>query len=378
MQAREIAGVFLRLGITGFGGPAAHIALMRDEFVRRRQWMKDDEFLEMVGIANLIPGPNSTELAMHIGSRQAGKRGLFVAGACFIIPAVVIVACIAWLYSEYGTSPAVIDVRYGVLPVIIAIIAHALTGLARSTLVSIQNVVVASAACVAYFFGVHELVVLVMAGIVVVVWSQIFKWWSERGTTGNASRMFGLGLLPIVMTEKVSDATLWRLFLVFLEIGAVLYGSGYVLLAFLENQLVNELGWLTSQQLLDAVAVGQVTPGPLFSTATFIGWQVAGVWGSVVATVGIFLPSFVFVSLLVVIVPWVRRHTTVQTFINGVTIASLGLMAGVLVDLVDDALMDPFTVAIAALSLMVLLVSKVNTTWLVGVGVVIGVANHLV
>ncbi len=376
MQAREIAGVFLRLGITGFGGPAAHIALMRDEFVRRRQWMKDDEFLEMVGIANLIPGPNSTELAMHIGSRQAGKRGLFVAGACFIIPAVVIVACIAWLYSEYGTSPAVIDVRYGVLPVIIAIIAHALTGLGRSTLVSSRNVVIASAAFVAYLFNVHELIILVVAGIFAIALSMIVKYWTERKTNGRTPLMVGIGLLPFGVAEKSADIKLWRLFLVFLEIGAVLYGSGYVLLAFLENQLVNELGWLTSQQLLDAVAVGQVTPGPLFSTATFIGWQVAGVWGSVVATVGIFLPSFVFVSLLVVIVPWVRRHTAIQTFINGVTIASLGLMAGVLVDLVDDALVDPFTIAIAAVSLMVLLISKVNTTWLVAAGVAIGVTNH--
>ncbi len=376
MQAREIAGVFLRLGITGFGGPAAHIALMRDEFVRRRQWMKDDEFLEMVGIANLIPGPNSTELAMHIGSRQAGKRGLFVAGACFIIPAVVIVACIAWLYSEYGTSPAVIDVRYGVLPVIIAIIAHALTGLGRSTLVSSRNVVIASAAFVAYLFNVHELIILVVAGIFAIALSMIVKYWTERKTNGRTPLMVGIGLLPFGVAEKSADIKLWRLFLVFLEIGAVLYGSGYVLLAFLENQLVNELGWLTSQQLLDAVAVGQVTPGPLFSTATFIGWQVAGVWGSVVATVGIFLPSFVFVSLLVVIVPWVRRHTAIQTFINGVTIASLGLMAGVLVDLVDDALVDPFTIAIAAVSLMVLLISNVNTTWLVAAGVAIGVTNH--
>jgi chromate transporter len=376
VQAREIAGVFLRLGITGFGGPAAHIALMRDEFVRRRQWMKDDEFLEMVGIANLIPGPNSTELAMHIGSRQAGKRGLFVAGACFIIPAVVIVACIAWLYSEYGTSPAVIDVRYGVLPVIIAIIAHALTGLGRSTLVSSRNVVIASAAFVAYLFNVHELIILVVAGIFAIALSMIVKYWTERKTNGRTPLMVGIGLLPFGVAEKSADIKLWRLFLVFLEIGAVLYGSGYVLLAFLENQLVNELGWLTSQQLLDAVAVGQVTPGPLFSTATFIGWQVAGVWGSVVATVGIFLPSFVFVSLLVVIVPWVRRHTAIQTFINGVTIASLGLMAGVLVDLVDDALVDPFTIAIAAVSLMVLLISNVNTTWLVAAGVAIGVTNH--
>jgi chromate transporter len=375
VRARDIAGVFFRLGVTGFGGPAAHIALMRDEFVRRRQWMKDDEFLEMVGIANLIPGPNSTELAMHIGSRQAGRKGLVVAGVCFIVPAVVIVGFLAWLYAEYGTNPAVVDVRYGVLPVIIAIVAHALTGLGRSSLVSLHNVVIAVGAFIAYVLDVHELIILFVAGVIAIGWSYLEN--IRRGRNDRASLFLGLALLPFIASGTEKDASLWRLFLVFLQIGAVLYGSGYVLLAFLENQLVNELGWLTNEQLLDAVAVGQVTPGPLFSTATFIGWQVAGVWGSVVATVGIFLPSFVFVSLLVVIIPWVRRHNSAQLFINGVTIASLGLMGGVLVQLVDTALVDALTIAIAVVSLVVLLASKINTTWLVGVGVVVGVLHHL-
>jgi len=388
VRARDIAGVFLRLGVTGFGGPAAHIALMRDEFVRRRKWMEDDEFLEMVGITNLIPGPNSTELAMHIGARQAGRKGLLVAGTGFIIPAVVTVAFLAWLYAEYGTDPAVVDVRYGVLPVIIAIVAHALTGLGRATLTSIRNAVIAGAAFVVYLIDVHELIILVAAGSVAIAWMHISTAWQDRdhqkpghgdsGIAGSSPMLFGIALLPAAVTENIKDASLWRLFLVFLQIGALLYGSGYVLLAFLENQLVNELGWLTSEQLLDAVAVGQVTPGPLFSTATFIGWQVAGVWGSVVATVGIFLPSFVFVALLVVIVPWVRRHPNVQLFINGVTMASLGLMAGVLIDLIDDALVDPFTVLVTVVSLSLLLATRLNTTWLVGAGVAIGIANYFV
>lgn len=377
MQARDIAGVFFRLGVTGFGGPAAHIAMMRDEFVRRRQWMKDEEFLEMVGIANLIPGPNSTELAMHIGARQAGRRGLFVAGVCFIVPAVVIVGFLAWLYGEHGTNPAVVDVRYGVLPVIIAIVAHALTGLGRSSLVSMRNVVIASAGFIAYLLDVHELIILFVAGIIAIAWSYVADCWRPGVNKKHFSLVVGLAVLPMVASGTERNATLWRLFLVFLQIGAVLYGSGYVLLAFLESQLVNELGWLTDEQLLDAVAVGQVTPGPLFSTATFIGWQVAGVWGSIVATVGIFLPSFVFVALLVVIVPLVRRHKSAQLFIQGVTIASLGLMAGVLVELVDVALIDALTVSIAIVSLVILLATKVNTTWLVGAGVVIGVLHHL-
>lgn len=377
MEARDIAGVFFRLGVTGFGGPAAHIAMMRNEFVRRRQWMKDEEFLEMVGIANLIPGPNSTELAMHIGARQAGRRGLFIAGVCFIIPAVVIVGFLAWLYAEHGTNPAVVDVRYGVLPVIIAIIAHALTGLGRSSLVSVRNVVIASTAFVVFLFDVHEIIILLVAGVVTIAWTHVVGWWRERQNKNHSPLVVGLALLSTVVTDTERNVTLWRLCLVFLQIGAVLYGSGYVLLAFLESQLVHELGWLTNEQLLDAVAVGQVTPGPLFSTATFIGWQVAGVWGPIVATVGIFLPSFVFVALLTVIVPWVRRHKSAQLFIQGVTIASLGLMAGVLVELVDVALVDFLTITTAVASLVILLVTKLNTTWLVSAGVVIGVLHHL-
>jgi chromate transporter len=222
------------------------------------------------------------------------------------------------------------------------------------------------------------LVVLLGCGLGVIFWSWLETWWGSRNDRGYLPIWTGVGLLPFVTDHNENDESLWRLFLVFLQIGAVLYGSGYVLLAFLESRLVNDFGWLTSQQLLDAISIGQVTPGPLFSTATFIGWQVAGVWGAVVATVGIFLPSFVFVSLLVVIIPWVKRHATAQTFVHGVTVASLGLMAGVLLDLVDDALIDPFTVGIATVALMVLIATKWNATWLIAVGVIIGVGNHLI
>jgi chromate transporter len=378
VRSRDLVAIFLKLGITGFGGPVAHIALMREEFVRRRQWMGDDDFLEMVGIANLIPGPNSTELAMHIGSQQAGKKGLVVAGVCFILPAVVIVSLFSWLYSEYGTQPAVIDLRYGVLPVIIAIVAHALVGLARSTLVSFRNFAISVFAFVAYLMDVHELLVLLIGGAVIIAWSWLSKWWQLREDNKHSLMWCGLVSLPFVVDNHAKDVSLWRLFLVFLQIGAVLYGSGYVLLAFLESRLVNDFGWITSEQLLDAIAIGQVTPGPLFSSATFIGWQVAGIWGAVVATAGIFLPSFVFVSLLVVIVPWVRRHESAQLFVRGVTIASLGLMVGVLVDLVDNALIDSFTIAIATMSLLVLIATKFNATWLIAAGVIIGIAHHVV
>ncbi|MGE0304990.1 MAG: chromate efflux transporter [Acidimicrobiia bacterium] len=366
----EVARLFLRLGVLGFGGPAAHIAMMRDEVVRRRGWIDDEEFLDLVGATNLIPGPNSTELAIHLGHLRAGGRGLVVSGVCFIAPAVVIVSVLAWLYREHGTDPAIVDLRYGVLPVIIAIVAHALVGLGRSALTSSINAVVAVAAMVCYLFGVHELLVLVAAGTLTALWAGRHRL--------RPSAAMGL-IVPMLNGDATAPAavSLRRLFLVFLEIGSVLYGSGYVLLAFLQRNLVDNNGWLTSQQLLDAIAVGQVTPGPVFTTATFVGWQIDGPAGAAVATIGIFLPSFVFVALLRRIVPWMRARPIARAFLTGLTTASLGLMAGVLVDLTETALTDVFTVTVAIAALGVLIRTKVNSAWLISVGVVIG-AMHII
>lgn len=355
----DLARTFLRLGITGFGGPAAHIAMMRDEFVTRRGWFDDADFASMVGAVNLIPGPNSTELAMHVGQRRSNGRGLLVAGAAFIIPAVVIVGLLAWLYDVHGANPTVVDVRWGVLPVIVAIVAHATWGLGKSILRSATPIALAVASMAALLVGINELLVLVVAGIV---------------SMGVAARTAMFPPWLGVMTA-VADASLRRVFVVFLEIGSVLYGSGYVLVAFLEGRLVDELGWLTSQQVLDAVAVGQITPGPVFSTATFVGWQVAGVWGAVVATVGIFGPSFVFVAFLGRIIEWLRRHPEGTAFLNGVTAASLGLMAGALVRLTSAALVDPLTVIVAVAALITLITQRVSTTWLVLAGVALGITR---
>lgn len=354
----DLARVFLRLGVTGFGGPAAHIAMMREEFVARRQWFDDADFASMVGAVNLVPGPNSTELAMHIGQRRAGGRGLVVAGAAFIVPAVLIVGVLAWLYATHSTNPAVIDVRWGVLPVIVAIVAHATWGLGRSVLTHATPVVVAAASMAALLVGVNELMVLIVAGVVAVAATH-----RPRGT---------LAVSPLAIIVVAADASLRRVFVVFLEIGSVLYGSGYVLVAFLEGRLVDHLGWLTTQQVLDAVAVGQITPGPVFSTATFVGWQVAGTWGAVVATIGIFGPSFVFVAFLGRITEWLKRRRAGTAFLDGVTAASLGLMAGALVRLGDAALVDPATVVVCAVSLVLLITSRASTTVLVLVGVAIG------
>ena len=329
---REVAGLFLRLGVLGFGGPAAHIAMMRDEVVRRRGWIDDAEFLELVGATNLIPGPNSTELAIYLGSKRAGRRGLIVAGACFIGPAVVIVSVLAWLYQRYGTDPAAVDLRYGILPVIIAIVANALFGLGRTSLKSRPNVLIAAGTLVGYLLHVHELILLIVAGSLSALWHMRQ---AQRDRT-----VLSVWLLPIVAAADHARVTLWRLFVAFLEVGSVLYGSGYVLLALLQRNLVDDLGWITSQQLLDAVAVGQITPGPVFTTATFIGWQVDGIGGAAVATFGIFLPSFVFVALLGRIVPWMHSRPTAKAFLDGVTAAALGLMAGVLAHLVDTAITD--------------------------------------
>lgn len=367
----EVARLFLRLGVIGFGGPAAHIALMRDEVVNRRGWLDDREFLDLVGATNLIPGPNSTELAIHLGHRRAGGRGLVVAGLGFIAPAVVIVGVLAWLYERHGADPALIDLRYGVLPVIIAIVAHALVGLGRVALASPVGIVAAGAALAGFLAGVHELALLAAAGGATALWAN--------------RRRLRLGRVPLIMLlaggepgNASAPPSLWRLLLVFLEIGSILYGSGYVLLAYLQRNLVTDLGWLSEHELLDAVSVGQLTPGPVFTTATFVGWQIDGWAGAAVATVGIFAPSFLFVALLGRIVPWMRAHATARAFLDGVVAASLGMMAGVLVELVDEAISDLVTAAVAAGALALLMATRLNSAWLIGGGLAVGLAHRVI
>lgn len=363
----DLARLFLRLGVLGFGGPAAHIAMMRDEVVRRRAWMDDGEFMDLVGATNLIPGPNSTELAIHLGHRRAGGRGLVVAGVSFIAPAVAIVSVLAWLYRSHGTDPAIADLRYGILPVIIAIVGHALVGLGRATFKTPSRMVVAVGAFAGFLLGVHELAILLAAGVAAVLWSRRRQ---------LARRVASFAPLPLAAAaDRPARVSLGRLFLVFLEVGSVLYGSGYVLLAFLQRHLVDRLGWLSERQLLDAVAVGQLTPGPVFTTATFVGWQVAGPAGAAVATVGIFGPSFAFVALLGRIVPWMQRRPPARAFLDGLNAASLGLMAGVLVALTRTALVDPVTVAVAIVALALLLRTRWNSGWLVGIGALVGLVH---
>jgi len=359
---REIVTLMVRLGALGFGGPAAHIAMMRDEVVRRRGWFSDAEFVEMVGATNLVPGPNSTEMAMHIGNIRAGGRGLIAAGLAFVLPAVVIVSTIAWAYTEHGASPALVDLRHGILPVVIAIVAQAVFSLGRTAVSGVASFATLIVATVLHVAGTPDLLILLAAGAT----------WAVARPGGHRVR---LAPVSFVLAIVASQPNLLRLGLLFLEVGSVVYGSGYVLVALLDERLVDDLGWLTSEQLLDAVAIGQITPGPVFTTATFIGWLTLGVWGAVVATIGVFGPSFAFVAVLDRIMRWIRRHAAATRFLRGVTLASLGLMAGALIDLIDVAIVDWFTASVAAAALVVLLATRLGATTIALAGVAIGVAK---
>jgi chromate transporter len=370
----EIATVFLKLGTVGFGGPAAHIALTRDEVVARRGWLTDQEFLDILGASNVVPGPTSTEVAIHVGAHRAGWRGLLVAGACFIVPAFLIVLGLAWLYERYGTEPAVVDLRYGILPVVLAIVVQAVYGLLRAAVRSVLLRLIAAAAFVTFLLDVNELLILASGGLVATLWANRAALRPDAGLLAAPLVLMAMGAGP---PRRVSDPSLLRLFAEFLKFGAVVFGSGYVLLAFFEGTLVEANHWITRTQLLDAIAVGQITPGPVFTTATFVGFQIDGLAGAVVATLGIFLPAFVFVGLIRPIVGWARRSPWAGAALDGVTAASLGLMAGVTVLLADDAFPDAFTVAIGVVALAVLVRWRVNPVWLIGAGAIVGL-GHLV
>lgn len=363
---REIALLFLKLGTIAFGGPAAHIAMMEDEVVRRRRWLTREEFLDLLGATNLIPGPNSTELAIHLGHRRGGWAGLLVAGTCFILPAMLIVSAAAWAYVRFGALPSAGALLYGVKPVIIAVVLQALWGLGRSAVKTRMLAAVGLAALAASALGVDELLVLFAAGALMALW-RLGERARGRDETLQGPMLAGAPLLQgvAVGAAGATPFSLWGLFLFFVKVGSVLFGSGYVLLAFLRADLVERWEWLTEAQLLDAVAVGQVTPGPVFTTATFIGYLLAGPVGAVVATVGIFLPAFLFVAASGPLVPRLRRSWVAGAVLDGVNVASLALMAVVTWELGRSALVDAWTVALALLSAALLLRWRVNSAWLV-------------
>jgi chromate transporter len=374
----EVAKVFLKLGTIAFGGPAAHIAMMHDEISRRRRWVGEERFLDLVGAANLIPGPSSTELAIYLGYERAGWKGLVLAGACFILPAMLMVLAIAWAYEKYGTTPQATWLLYGIKPVIVAIILQALWGLfgtavkgplLAGAVVFVLGLYLAGFNPVAIIFGSGLLVALVQNG-----WRFFRK---QKITSASVVLLSSIGASGAVAGMVQVPFSLPTLFVTFLKLGSVVFGSGYVLLAFLRNDFVHRLGWLTDQQILDAVAVGQFTPGPVFTTATFIGYVVGGVPGAILATVGIFLPSFVFVAAVFPVVGMLRRSRWAGGFLDGVNVAALGLMAGVTWQLGRAAVVDWVTVAVAIASAVFVFRFKINSAWLVLGGGAVGLASKL-
>ncbi|MBZ5530834.1 MAG: chromate efflux transporter [Acidobacteriia bacterium] len=380
----DLAGAFLKLGTIAFGGPAAHIALMEQEFVRRRQWLTEQEFLDRLAAANLIPGPSSTEMAIYIGFTQRGWPGLIVAGCCFIVPAAVIVCMIAAAYVHYGTLPQVGGALYGLKPVMIAIILQAFWKLARSAVKTSFLAVIGIVSTVLCFLGVYELLVLLCAGVLAGVPAVAGKLRGSSETSAAISGPFSASLFkmkPLIATVSSSAAlvaapfSLTRLFFTFLKIGSVLFGSGYVLLAFLRADFVQRLHWLTEKQLLDAVAVGQITPGPVFTTATFIGYLQGGVPGAIVATFAIFLPGFFLVAASGPIIPMIRRSAVASAFLDGVVVGSLALMGYVTWLLGKTALIDPLTIVLAIASAALLFRFRINPVWLMAAAAIAGVLH---
>lgn len=371
-QLFEVIVFFLRLGFTAFGGPAAHIAIMREEVVQRRKWISEQEFLDLIGAANLIPGPTSTELAIFLGFQRAGWIGLVLAGVCFILPAMSIVIVLAWAYVRFGSNPSVTGLFYGVLPVVIAIIAQALWGLGHKAVKNWVTGITGILVIIFYFQGINVLVLLLVAGCVVMLVENHFE------VKTASLKGFILSFMGVSLPAAIVPFSLPVLFITFLKIGAVLYGSGYVLLAFLRADFVTNLGWLTDRQLIDAIAIGQVTPGPVFTTATFIGYILGGLPGAILATIGIFLPSFVFVAIGSFLIPKIRGSKWAAAFLDGVNVGSLGLMLGITLQLSVTAIKDPTTIVIAIISLFLLFRFKPNPTWLIGGGALIGLLHTMI
>jgi chromate transporter len=377
---RDVIRLFLRLGFTAFGGPAVHIAMMRDEAVRRRRWLSEQEFLDLLGVANLIPGPTSTEMAIYLGYRQAGVTGLVAGGVAFILPAALIVLALAWGYVAYGRLPAVGRIFYGVTPVLIAVIAQALWGLGRQALKDVMLGIAAAAALALALAGVSVVALLLLGAAAVTVTRVVLF--------PRASRPAALGGLlsaPVALATRAAPVVvgaapvgMLALFLTFLKIGATLFGSGYVLLAYLRQDLVVHLRWLTDRQLLDAVAVGQITPGPVFTTATFIGYVLGGVPGAVVATIAIFLPSFIAVAATYPFIGRLRASVWTSAFLDSVNAIAVALMAAVTWHLARAAFIDPLTGAIGVIALALLVRTGINSAVLILAGGLVGPAAHAV
>lgn len=356
---KEVANLFLKLGTIGFGGPAAHIAMMQEEVVKKRKWMDEQHFLDLIGATNLIPGPNSTEMAIHIGHERAGWKGLIVAGLCFILPAVIITSIFAVLYKDYGQLPQAQPFIYGIKPAIIAIILAAIYPLARKSLKTIELRIIAIISIVLCLVGINEIYVMFGAGFFSVALNAV-----RANKSNSLNSIFAFILLQTTNTGFLNIKNL-SLFLIFLKIGAILYGSGYVLFAFLDTELV-ATGIITRQQLIDAIAVGQFTPGPVFSSVTFIGYQINYFTGALIATIGIFLPSFLFVALLNPLVRKMRNSKLFSSFLDAVNVASVAIIVAICYQMGKDTITDWRTITIAVASLAAVFgLKKINSTLVV-------------
>lgn len=371
----DVALAFIKLGFVAFGGPAAAYAMMRQEFVTRRKWLTEETFFDYLGIANLVPGPNATEMVILIGFKYAGWLGLVVAGVAYILPAMLIVLGLAWGYVQFGSLPEFTGILFGIKPVVVAILISAIWGMLKPRLQNRLGLVLVVAVLVAYLAGMGPLLLLLAGGLLMGLIHILRKPDQEL-----------LLLLPwlyapvngLFRLVKETSFNLWRLFWVFLKAGALMYGSGYVLLAFIHDDLVVRLGWLTDSQMVDAIAMGQVTPGPLSTTATFVGYLLGGVPAALIATLGMFLPSFLFVAVVYFAVAKIRESQQYAAILDGINFAALGLMAGVTWEIARSALVDPVTGVIAAVSLFLLMRYDVNTPWLILGGALVGLMQSLI
>ena len=367
----ELAKLFLKLGVTGFGGPVAHIAMIEDEVVKRRQWLTREHFLDLLGATNLIPGPNSTEMVIHIGYIYAGWLGLIVSGISFILPAVLITGVFAFIYVSYGSVPEFSPLLYGIKPVVLAIILNAVFGLSKKALKNKQLLIIAVlVALVTYFGKVNEVITLLLGGILGMIWLHNIAINSNKQTNLLITALtLGTTLPKVALTATIS---IWQLGLFFLKVGSVLFGGGYLLIAFLQGELVDQYHWLTQQQLLDAIAIGQFTPGPILSTATFIGYIISGLPGAIVATVGIFLPSFLFVVLLNPVIPWLRKSPWTRSFLDAVNASAVALMIVTTLQIAVKTLglerfplLDLFSIFMFLIAAVLIIRFRINAQWLV-------------
>jgi chromate transporter len=376
----EVARLFLKLGTIAFGGPAAHIAMMQDEVCRQRGWVSEQRFLDLLGAANLIPGPSSTEMAIYLGYERAGWKGLITGGVCFILPAMLIVLVIAWAYVKYGATPQAVWLLYGIKPVIVAIIFKALWSLLRTAVKGTLLAAVGLLVLGLYLAGFSAVGLIFGSGLLVMGIENGWRFW-RRGRSGGDVSLALIPGLGLPLAQNIAMALVpfnpTTLFVIFLKIGSVVFGSGYVLLSFLRNDFVYNLGWLTDHQILDAVAVGQFTPGPVFTTATFIGYILGGAPGAILATLGIFLPSFFFAAAVFPLVGILRRSPWASAFLDGVNVGALGLTAGVTWQLGKAAIIDWPALALALISAFVIFCFKINSAWILLAGGIVGLVYRV-